>query len=240
MSTSILAIPERRVHWLARTADFVELTKPRIAALVLVTVVGIGFLIYWLVPGIPLLPALALAAVLSPTDAVALSGIVGEGRIPKKIMGILQGEALMNDAEFIIAQLDVDPTKRQVPVEFTKKNPFYLFIEKAVAVAEPLKPTEDVEAKRKAELMKKLEGELARFKLQSILPNGRKPVAIIDNKIVQIGDAQWRARTNRATPIKAGEPMRVAAIDGVTLEVEPLEGAAKDYRDRRSKTKTPE
>ena len=66
--------------------------------LVLITVVGIGYLIYWMVPGIPLVPAFALAAVLSPTDAVALSGIVGEGRIPKKIMSILQGEALMNDA----------------------------------------------------------------------------------------------------------------------------------------------
>jgi membrane-bound serine protease (ClpP class) len=54
--------------------------------------------------------------------------------------------------------------------------------------------------------------------------------------VVKIGDAQWRARTNRATPIKVGEPLRVAAIDGVTLEVEPLEGAAKDYRERRAKT----
>lgn len=71
--------------------------------LVLVTVVGIGFLIYWVVPGIPLVPAFALAAVLSPTDAVALSGIVGEGRIPKKIMGILQGEALMNDASGLVS-----------------------------------------------------------------------------------------------------------------------------------------
>lgn len=53
--------------------------------------------------GIPLIPAFALAAVLSPTDAVALSGIVGEGRIPKKIMGILQGEALMNDASGLVA-----------------------------------------------------------------------------------------------------------------------------------------
>jgi CPA1 family monovalent cation:H+ antiporter len=55
------------------------------------------------VPGIPLIPAFALAAVLSPTDAVALSGIVGEGRIPKKIMGILQGEALMNDASGLVS-----------------------------------------------------------------------------------------------------------------------------------------
>lgn len=53
-------------------------------ALVVVTVVGIGFLIYWVVPGIPLIPAFALAAVLSPTDAVALSGIVGEGASRKK------------------------------------------------------------------------------------------------------------------------------------------------------------
>ncbi len=60
----------------------------------LVTVVGIGFLIYWLVPGIPLIPAFALAAVLSPTDAVALSGIVGEGRIPKKNHGHSAGRGV--------------------------------------------------------------------------------------------------------------------------------------------------
>lgn len=71
--------------------------------LVLITVVGIGYLIYWLVPEIPLVPAFALAAVLSPTDAVALSGIVGEGRISKKIMSILQGEALMNDASGLVS-----------------------------------------------------------------------------------------------------------------------------------------
>jgi membrane-bound serine protease (ClpP class) len=56
--------------------------------------------------------------------------------------------------------------------------------------------------------------------------------------VVQVGDAQWRARTNRATPIAAGEQLKVVAIDGVTLEVEPLEGAAKDYRDRRSTSDT--
>jgi membrane-bound serine protease (ClpP class) len=55
---------------------------------------------------------------------------------------------------------------------------------------------------------------------------------------VQVSDAQWMARTNRATPIAAGDPLRVAAIDGVTLEVEPLEGAAKDYREMRGKSDT--
>jgi membrane-bound serine protease (ClpP class) len=53
--------------------------------------------------------------------------------------------------------------------------------------------------------------------------------------IVRLGDATWRARTNRATPIEAGAPARVVAIDGFTLEVEPEQGAARDYRERRPK-----
>lgn len=46
--------------------------------------------------------------------------------------------------------------------------------------------------------------------------------------VVTVREAPWRARTNRATPIRAGEAIRVAGIDGLLLEVEPLEGAAKD------------
>ncbi len=51
--------------------------------------------------------------------------------------------------------------------------------------------------------------------------------------VVEVGAGRWRARTNRATPVLAGDQIRVAAIDGITLEVEPLEGAAKDYREMR-------
>ncbi len=56
--------------------------------------------------------------------------------------------------------------------------------------------------------------------------------AVDPDGIVLVRDAPWRARTNRATPIPAGAPVRVAAIDGLVLEVEPLEGAAKDHRER--------
>jgi membrane-bound serine protease (ClpP class) len=59
--------------------------------------------------------------------------------------------------------------------------------------------------------------------------------AVDPEGFVTVGSATWRARTNRATPIGAGEPIRVAAIDGVTLDVEPLEGAARDYREMRNK-----
>ena len=51
---------------------------------------------------------------------------------------------------------------------------------------------------------------------------------------VHVGEGTWMARTNRATPVLSGDTVRVVAIDGVTLEVEPLEGAAQDYRERRS------
>ncbi|AJK15117.1 Na+/H+ antiporter [Yersinia pseudotuberculosis] len=92
--------------WKTPTREFIHHGREILGlalALVLVTIVGIGYLIYWMVPGIPLVAAFALAAVLSPTDAVALSGIVGKGRIPKSIMGVLDGEALMNDASGLVA-----------------------------------------------------------------------------------------------------------------------------------------
>jgi membrane-bound serine protease (ClpP class) len=56
-------------------------------------------------------------------------------------------------------------------------------------------------------------------------------VAPVDpDGVVTVRDAPWRAHTNRATPVASGEQVRVVAIDGLVLEVEPLEGAAKDYR----------
>ena len=69
--------------------------------LVLFTVVGAGYFIHWLLPGIPLPVAFALAAVLSPTDAVAVSAIT-QGRLPKPLMHMLQGEALLNDASGLV------------------------------------------------------------------------------------------------------------------------------------------
>lgn len=47
---------------------------------------------------------------------------------------------------------------------------------------------------------------------------------------VEVRGAPWRARTNRATPIGAGDRVRVVGIDGLLLEVEPEGGGAKDYR----------
>ena len=62
---------------------------------------------------------------------------------------------------------------------------------------------------------------------------GEAVSAIDPEGVVMVGEGQWRARTNRATPVTAGARIRVVAIDGVTLQVEPEEGAARDYRERR-------
>ncbi|MFI5046590.1 MAG: nodulation protein NfeD [Acidimicrobiia bacterium] len=61
---------------------------------------------------------------------------------------------------------------------------------------------------------------------------GEAEVDVAPDGVVVIRGARWRARTNRATPILAGAPARVIAVVGLVLEVEPLEGAARDHRDR--------
>jgi membrane-bound serine protease (ClpP class) len=61
---------------------------------------------------------------------------------------------------------------------------------------------------------------------------GVATTAVDPDGTVLVRDAPWRARTNRATPIAPGAPVRVAAIDGLVLEVEPLQGAARDHRAR--------
>lgn len=70
--------------------------------LVFFTIVGFGYALHWMVPSIPLVVAFALAAVLSPTDAVAVSSIVDRSLVPARLMHILEGEALLNDASGLV------------------------------------------------------------------------------------------------------------------------------------------
>ncbi|ABR88429.1 monovalent cation:H+ antiporter, CPA1 family [Janthinobacterium sp. Marseille] len=70
--------------------------------LVLFTVVGMGYFIHWMIPAIPLAAAFALAAILSPTDPVAVSAIASQSPIPSRLMHILEGESLLNDASGLV------------------------------------------------------------------------------------------------------------------------------------------
>ncbi len=61
---------------------------------------------------------------------------------------------------------------------------------------------------------------------------GEAEVTVDPAGVVVIRGSRWRARTNRATPIPAGARVRVVAVQGLVLEVEPESGGARDYRDR--------
>lgn len=71
--------------------------------LVFVTVFAGGYLIHWLIPTMPMPAAFALAAILSPTDAVAVSALAGRISLPKGILRLLEGESLVNDASGLVA-----------------------------------------------------------------------------------------------------------------------------------------
>lgn len=71
--------------------------------LVITTVIGVGLFIHWIWPELPIGAAFAIAAILCPTDAVAVQAITKGKALPKGSMTILEGESLLNDAAGIIS-----------------------------------------------------------------------------------------------------------------------------------------
>ena len=70
--------------------------------LVIFTVIGVGFFIHWMIPSMPLPVAFALAAIVSPTDPIAVSAITARVPIPHRLMHILEGESLLDDASGLV------------------------------------------------------------------------------------------------------------------------------------------
>lgn len=70
--------------------------------LVVVSALAIGFLVHWIVPEIPLAAAIALGAVVAPTDAVAATSIGKRVGMPPRLVTILEGESLVNDATSLV------------------------------------------------------------------------------------------------------------------------------------------
>lgn len=79
--------------------------------LVLVTMAAVAGIAYALVPGLPLAAAATLGAIVSPTDAISATAIARRLRIPHRVLTILEGESLVNDASGLVAyQLAVAAT----------------------------------------------------------------------------------------------------------------------------------
>ena len=92
--------------WLIPKRDLLGVLRPVLLlafGLVLLTVFAVGYLIHWLIPSLPLAVAFALGAVISPTDAVAVSAITEKLRVPSRVTHIVNGESLINDASGLVA-----------------------------------------------------------------------------------------------------------------------------------------
>jgi Na+/H+ antiporter len=79
--------------------------------LVAFTATGVGLIAYWLLGGLaeqdgqqplPLWAAFALGAVVAPPDAVAATAIAKKVGLPRRVVTILEGESLLNDATALV------------------------------------------------------------------------------------------------------------------------------------------
>ncbi|MET9264104.1 Na+/H+ antiporter [Amycolatopsis sp. NPDC004079] len=71
--------------------------------LVVFTAFGVGLVAWLVVPGLPLAAGIALGAVVAPPDAVAASVVARRVGMPRKLVRLLEGESLFNDAAALVA-----------------------------------------------------------------------------------------------------------------------------------------
>jgi monovalent cation/hydrogen antiporter len=69
--------------------------------LVVFTTVGVGLLAWWLLP-VPPAAAFACGAVVAPPDAVAATSVARRAGMPRRVVSILEGESLVNDATALV------------------------------------------------------------------------------------------------------------------------------------------
>ncbi|WP_221392456.1 Na+/H+ antiporter [Dyadobacter sp. NIV53] len=70
--------------------------------LVVVTAGGIGLLTHFLIPNFSLALGFLLGSIVAPPDALAATSVLQQLKIPKRIVTILEGESLVNDAASLI------------------------------------------------------------------------------------------------------------------------------------------
>ena len=92
--------------WFTSWHDFKANLRPIFLlafGLVLFTTFVVGIVLHSLIPALPLAVAFAFGAIVSPPDAVAATAIAQQIRLPKRIVTVLEGESLVNDATGLVA-----------------------------------------------------------------------------------------------------------------------------------------
>jgi monovalent cation/hydrogen antiporter len=62
------------------------------------TIVCVAYAAHWLIPGMTLATGFVPGAIVSPPDAVAVTVVLKNVRVPKRLSAVLEGESLVNDA----------------------------------------------------------------------------------------------------------------------------------------------
>jgi CPA1 family monovalent cation:H+ antiporter len=70
--------------------------------LVIVTTLAVGAMLKFLIPGMPWAAAFVFGAIVSPPDAVAATAILSRLNMPRRIVVVLEGESLVNDASGLV------------------------------------------------------------------------------------------------------------------------------------------
>jgi monovalent cation/hydrogen antiporter len=86
--------------------DFKRSLRPILllsVGLVLFTTLLVGLVMHALIPGLPLAAAFALGAIVAPPDAIAATSIAERLGLPRRLVTVLEGESLLNDATALIA-----------------------------------------------------------------------------------------------------------------------------------------
>jgi CPA1 family monovalent cation:H+ antiporter len=92
--------------WFTSWYEFKENLRPILMlaiGLVLFTTIVVGLVVHAVIPDMPLAVAFALGAIVSPPDAVAATAIAQQMGLPKRIVAIIEGESLVNDATGLVA-----------------------------------------------------------------------------------------------------------------------------------------
>jgi len=73
-----------------------------VIAAVAITAAAVAIVAHWLVPAMPWAAAVALGAIVAPPDAGAATAILRQVRLPLRLMTVLEGESLLNDASALL------------------------------------------------------------------------------------------------------------------------------------------
>ncbi|WP_426122839.1 cation:proton antiporter [Pararhizobium sp. PWRC1-1] len=88
-------------HWRDFKAQIRGIISLALGA-VLFTTAAVGLVLHALLPNLPLAICFAIGAIVSPPDAVAATAVLRKLKLPNKVISLLEGESLINDATGLV------------------------------------------------------------------------------------------------------------------------------------------